>query len=73
MKMRISSPFRLLCSLALLALLTVQFAAAQSPREHLSLDAGWKFHLGYMSDKQENLKKVADAFGITGTTTTSKK
>ncbi|MDR3458484.1 MAG: beta-galactosidase GalA [Verrucomicrobiae bacterium] len=27
-------------------LLTVQLAAAGLPREHLSLDAGWKFHLG---------------------------
>jgi len=27
-------------------LLVAQLAAAQSPREHHSLDAGWKFHLG---------------------------
>jgi len=28
------------------AILVTQFAAADSPREHLSLDGGWKFHLG---------------------------
>ena len=28
------------------ALLVTQLTAAESPREHLSLDAGWKFHLG---------------------------
>ncbi|HEU5072246.1 MAG TPA: beta-galactosidase GalA [Verrucomicrobiae bacterium] len=28
------------------ALLLSRFAAAAMPREHLSLDAGWKFHLG---------------------------
>ena len=28
------------------ALFVVQLAAAGPPREHLSLDAGWKFHLG---------------------------
>ncbi len=26
--------------------LVTQLSAADSPREHLSLDAGWKFHLG---------------------------
>jgi hypothetical protein len=28
------------------ALFVMPLAAAGSPREHLSLDAGWKFHLG---------------------------
>ena len=28
------------------ALLSTQLIAADSPREHLSLDAGWRFHLG---------------------------
>ena len=28
------------------ALLATRLLAADSPREHLSLDAGWKFHLG---------------------------
>ena len=39
----------LICPLltgACVALLATQLAAAESPREHLSLDAGWKFHLG---------------------------
>jgi len=31
---------------ALPALLGTSLGAAASPREHFSLDAGWKFHLG---------------------------
>ncbi len=38
--------FRAFSSIALAALLATQLAAAESPREHLSLDANWKFHLG---------------------------
>jgi len=38
--------FRALIAAACAALLAVQLSAADSPREHLSLDAGWKFHLG---------------------------
>ncbi len=40
---------RLLCALlsrASAALLITPLAAVASPREHLSLDVGWKFHLG---------------------------
>jgi beta-galactosidase len=46
MKMKIISPFRILSAGACAALLAAQLAVGQSPREHLSLDAGWKFHLG---------------------------
>lgn len=46
MKISLSAPFRYLSGYVLAAVLTIQFASAQSPREHLSLDAGWKFHLG---------------------------
>ena len=46
MKIKINSSFRVIRKIALAVLLTIQFAVAQSPREHLSLDAGWKFHLG---------------------------
>ncbi len=44
--MKIVSPFRILSVSACATLLAVQLAVAQSPREHLSLDANWKFHLG---------------------------
>jgi len=40
------TPFQVLRSSACAALLAAQLAVAQSPREHLSLDVGWKFHLG---------------------------
>jgi beta-galactosidase len=46
MKMKIISPFRILSGGACAAFLAAQLAVGQSPREHLSLDAGWKFHLG---------------------------
>ena len=37
---------RILVAGACAVLLATQLSAAESPREHLSLDAGWKFHLG---------------------------
>ena len=46
MNMKISSSFRVLSGIAFVALLATQLSAAESPREHLSLDADWKFHLG---------------------------
>src|ERR1700690_3325771 len=46
LKMKIIRPFRVLSGIAFAALLATQLAAADSPREHLSLDANWKFHLG---------------------------
>ena len=46
MKLKISSSFRRLSGFASALALAAQVAVAQSPREHLSLDAGWKFHLG---------------------------
>ena len=46
MKMKIVSPFHVLSAVACAVLLATQLAAAHSPREHLSLDADWKFHLG---------------------------
>ena len=45
-KLKNTLPFRAVLLGACVALLTAQLAVAQSPREHLSLDAGWKFHLG---------------------------
>jgi len=44
--MKIIRAFRVHSAIASAALLAMQIAAAESPREHLSLDAGWKFHLG---------------------------
>jgi beta-galactosidase len=46
MKMKIVLPFRILSVITFAALLVAQLAVAQSAREHLSLDANWKFHLG---------------------------
>ena len=45
-KLKNTLPFRAVLLGACVGLLTAQLAVAQSPREHLSLDAGWKFHLG---------------------------
>ena len=44
--MKTHSLFRALSASACAALLAAQVMAADMPREHLSLDAGWKFHLG---------------------------
>jgi beta-galactosidase len=44
MKIRCSSAVRLLALAG--AVFTLNLLAADSPREHLSLDAHWKFHLG---------------------------
>ncbi|MGO8741129.1 MAG: beta-galactosidase GalA [Limisphaerales bacterium] len=44
--MKIIPVIRTLIVGACAALWVTQLAAADSPREHLSLDAGWKFHLG---------------------------
>jgi len=38
--------FRILFAAACAASLVVRLSAADMPREHLSLDANWKFHLG---------------------------
>jgi len=46
MKIKIVSLVRSLFTGACAALFVTQLLAADSPREHLSLDAGWKFHLG---------------------------
>ncbi len=46
MKIKIVSSFRIFSTGVCATLLAVQLAIAQSPREHLSLDANWKFHLG---------------------------
>jgi beta-galactosidase len=46
LKMKLIPVIRTLVAAACGALLVTQLAAAESPREHLSLDAGWKFHLG---------------------------
>ncbi|HTY87228.1 MAG TPA: beta-galactosidase GalA [Candidatus Acidoferrum sp.] len=40
------SPIPLIFGIACAALLATKLAAADSPREHLALDANWKFHLG---------------------------
>src|ERR1039457_7505303 len=44
--MKILSFTRSLLAGACAALCVMQVPAADSPREHLSLDANWKFHLG---------------------------
>jgi beta-galactosidase len=46
MKMKIIPLIRPLIAGVCAALWITSLAAADSPREHLSLDAGWKFHLG---------------------------
>jgi beta-galactosidase len=46
MKMRTVSLFCLLFAGACITLTVTRLSAADSPREHLSLDANWKFHLG---------------------------
>ena len=46
LKMKIISVIRTLIVGAFAMLWVTQLAAAYSPREHLSLDANWKFHLG---------------------------
>ena len=44
--MKITPVIRFLIAGACAALSAMPLAAASSPHEHLSLDAGWKFHLG---------------------------
>ncbi|HEX7569411.1 MAG TPA: glycoside hydrolase family 2 TIM barrel-domain containing protein, partial [Verrucomicrobiae bacterium] len=44
--MKPTSALRLLALAAAVSVLNLRAADAPSPREHLSLDAGWKFHLG---------------------------
>jgi len=44
--MKTLSCFRRLVPVVIAALLVVVGRAAETPREHLSLDANWKFHLG---------------------------
>src|SRR5271157_4790212 len=44
--MKITATIRVLSVGACAALLVMRLSAADSPREHLSLDANWKFHLG---------------------------
>jgi beta-galactosidase len=46
MKMKLITLSRALVAGAFAALWVTQLSAAESPREHLSLDANWKFHLG---------------------------
>ncbi len=46
MKIKILPVIRTLIAGACAALWVTQLAAADSPREHLSLDANWEFHLG---------------------------
>ena len=46
MNMKFTAPVRALSVGACAALLAMQLWAADAPREHLSLDANWKFHLG---------------------------
>jgi beta-galactosidase len=46
MKMNIVSVLRALLLAACAAVFVAQLLAADSPREHLSLDANWRFHLG---------------------------
>jgi beta-galactosidase len=46
MKLKLIALFRFFSAGMCVALLVTQLSAAESPREHLSLDVGWKFHLG---------------------------
>ena len=44
--MKIITRIRFLSGIVCVASLVAQLAAAESPRERLSLDSNWKFHLG---------------------------
>ena len=46
MKVKFVAPFQFLIVATCAALCVARASAADSPREHLSLDANWKFHLG---------------------------
>jgi beta-galactosidase len=63
MKMKIASVLRAFLTGAWAALLVTRLSAADSPREHLSLDAGWKFHLG---DDWPNALRLDKAGASTG-------
>lgn len=55
-------PLRILCLFAL-ALSAAALSAAESPREHLSLDAHWKFHLGDDWPRALDLSKAGASSG----------
>ena len=59
--MKNSLLFRLFCVSACSMWFAVQAAAAASPRERLSLDANWRFHLGDIPAVLEELR--AAGFG----------
>ena len=61
--MKFVSLLRSLLAGACAALFATQLSAADSPREHLSLDAGWKFHLGDDWPKALNLAKAGASTG----------
>lgn len=61
--MEIHSLYRPLFVTACAALLATEVPAAESPRERLSLDAGWKFHLG---DKWPDALRLDKAGMISG-------
>src|SRR5665213_842541 len=63
MKMRILPLVRLLLAGLCAALVVTPVSAADSPREHLSLDANWKFHLG---DDWPNALRLDKAGASTG-------
>ena len=63
MKRNSSLFVRLLVSGACMAQIAVPLSAMESPREHLSLDADWKFHLGDDWPQALNLSKAGDSHG----------
>jgi beta-galactosidase len=61
--MQFSSRFSVQAFVFALAMVAFQAVAADSPREHLSLDANWKFHLG---DNWPNALRLDKAGSSTG-------
>ena len=62
-KIKMTPFLRTFIAAACAALFVTQLAAAESPREHLSLDAGWKFHLGDDWPNALNLAKAGASSG----------
>jgi len=50
-------------TVACAAFFALRLCAADSPREHLSLDRNWKFHLGDDWPRALNLAKAGDSYG----------
>ena len=61
--MKTTSPARIFIIIFCAALSVLRLSAADLPREHLLLDANWKFHLGDDWPRALNLSKAGDSYG----------